>query len=86
MVTGGGAAKYAPDFFAVHLAVYPPGKNVPLGDVADLTLEANKPVTIYDLPYHAECTLSEGDNGQTSRRKRPPRSCSATSPTSRPRC
>jgi hypothetical protein len=30
------------------------------------TLTAGTPVTVYDLPYHATCTLTEGDNGQTS--------------------
>jgi hypothetical protein len=29
-------------------------------------LTPGTPVTVYDLPYHATCTLTEGNNGQTS--------------------
>ncbi|GAA5033110.1 hypothetical protein GCM10025738_16160 [Microbacterium fluvii] len=66
-VTGAAAGQYAPDTFEVTLSCVSAGVYVPLpADVAALTLEAGTPVTIYDLPYGAVCTLGEGDNGQTT--------------------
>jgi hypothetical protein len=66
-VSGEAAGQFAPDSFHVTLSCTSVGENVPLPrDVSHQTLTADKPVTVYDLPYHATCTLTEGDNGQTS--------------------
>lgn len=64
---GADAAALAPATFEVSLSCVSAGRNVALpADIARLTLAPGVPVTIYDLPYGATCTLSEGDYGQTS--------------------
>jgi hypothetical protein len=67
-VAGDGADKFAPDSFPVTLACTSAGQRVPLpSDVRVQTLTPGTPVTVFDLPYHATCTLTErGDQGQTS--------------------
>lgn len=66
LVTGDAADDYAPDSFPVTLSCTSAGVDVPLGDVGTLTLAPDTPITVYDLPVYAQCTLGEGDNGQTS--------------------
>ena len=70
-VQGDAAGQFAPESFAATLSCVSAGERVPLRVLPDryelpLTLRADQPITVYDLPYHATCTLSEGDNGQTS--------------------
>lgn len=66
-IAGEGAEQYAPTEFDVTLACVSAGEDIALPEeLAELALTGGVPVTIYDLPYHAECTLTEGDNGQTS--------------------
>ncbi len=66
-VTGEGADQFAPKTFRVTMTCTSVGEDVPLPRAVRLqTLRANTPVTVFDLPYHATCTLTEGDNGQTS--------------------
>jgi uncharacterized repeat protein (TIGR01451 family)/LPXTG-motif cell wall-anchored protein len=72
-VDGPAADRFAPATFDVKVTCVSDGVDVPLGNVAAQTLSADTPVTIYNLPWHAICTLSEGDNGQAS----PPASVSA---------
>ncbi len=66
-VTGDAAEKYAPDTFTATLSCTSVGVEVPLpADQADLTLTADVPVLIENLPWGATCTVTEGDNGQAS--------------------
>ena len=66
-LAGDATGQYAPDSFPVTLSCTSVGETVPLpADVAKQTLSAGTPVTVYDLPYHATCTLTETDSGQTS--------------------
>ncbi|HWK92714.1 MAG TPA: DUF5979 domain-containing protein, partial [Luteimicrobium sp.] len=66
-VTGPGADQYAPATFHATLQCTSAGEDVPLGDKADLTLTPGEPVTVTDLPYGADCTVTEDDtNGQTT--------------------
>ena len=66
LVTGDAAA-FAPDTFEMTFACVSAGQVVPLpDDIATLTLTAGQVQTINNLPWGAECTLTEGDNGQTS--------------------
>lgn len=61
---GAGADQYAPATFTGQLTCTSAGESVP---PRPITLSADgTPVTVPDLPYGAECTLSEDDNGQTS--------------------
>lgn len=63
-LAGAGAEQYAPDTFTGQLTCTSAGETVP---ARPITLSADgTPVTVPDLPYGAECTLSEDDNGQTS--------------------
>ncbi|GAA2135648.1 hypothetical protein GALLR39Z86_37890 [Glycomyces algeriensis] len=70
-VAGEGAA-YAPDEFTLHLACRSAigtrvEDDVDLGDDAVQTVKAGETVTVTDLPYGAECTVTEDDaNGATS--------------------
>ena len=66
LVNGDAAEQYAPDVFPVTLSCTSAGQDVPLGDAQNLTLTPGVPLTVYDLPVFATCTLSEGDNGQTT--------------------
>ena len=65
-VTGPAADTYAPTSVRATLACTSVGVPVDLGDDADLTLTPGEPVLVPNLPYHARCTLTEGDNGQTT--------------------
>lgn len=70
-VAGDGAA-YAPDEFVLNLTCRSAigtrvEGDVPLGDDAVQTLRPGETVTATDLPYGAECTVTEDDaNGATS--------------------
>lgn len=67
LTSGDAADDYAPESFQVTLSCTSDGVDVPLpDDVATQTLTAGTPVTVYDLPVYAVCTLAEGDNGQSS--------------------
>ncbi|WP_158299734.1 DUF5979 domain-containing protein [Glycomyces paridis] len=69
-VAGDGAA-YAPDSFTLHLECRSAigtrvEADVPLGDKATQTVTAGETVVVEDLPYGAECTVTEDDaNGAT---------------------
>ena len=66
-LAGDAADQYAPTSFPVTVSCTSVGAPVPLpADVATQRLTAATPVTVYDLPYHATCSLTETDNGQTS--------------------
>ncbi|KYH43414.1 DUF5979 domain-containing protein [Branchiibius sp. NY16-3462-2] len=66
-VVTGPAAENAPDTFSATLHCTSVGVEVDLGDKANLTLTPNTPVTVKDLPYNADCWVTEsGDGGQTS--------------------
>ncbi len=66
-VAGDAAEKYAPDTFTATLSCTSVGVPVPLpADQADLTLTADVPVLVENLPWGATCTVTEGDNGQAS--------------------
>ncbi len=68
LVTGD-AAQFAPDEFEMTLSCVSAGVDVPLPDdvaVFDPPLTAGELRTINNLPWGATCTLTEGDNGQTS--------------------
>lgn len=64
----GDGAQHSPDTFNVTVSCTSVGEDVPLpADVANQTVSADTPVRVYDLPYHARCTLADGaGNGQTS--------------------
>lgn len=70
-VTGAGA-HWAPATFDVQLTCVSAGETVPLPDELPLHPDANVeltpgvPRTIDNLPWGAECTLTEPDQGQTS--------------------
>ncbi len=65
-IDGDAADQFAPTTFQVSLQCTSVAQDVPLGDAATVTLRPGTPVSVFDLPYHATCTLTEGDNGQTS--------------------
>jgi large repetitive protein len=66
-VTGDAADQFAPSTVRVTMHCTSVGQDVPLGLRATvLTLKPGTPVGVFDLPYHATCSLTEGDNGQTS--------------------
>jgi uncharacterized repeat protein (TIGR01451 family) len=66
-VDGVSADEVAPATFRVTIHCTSVGENVPIpGRVRVQTLKPGTPVAVYNLPYHATCTLTEGDNGQTS--------------------
>ncbi|WP_284294953.1 DUF5979 domain-containing protein [Luteimicrobium album] len=65
-VTGPAADTYAPGTFRATVDCTSVGEPVDLGDQGTVTLTPNEPLTISGVPYHADCTVSEGDNGQTS--------------------
>ncbi|MFC6715516.1 DUF5979 domain-containing protein [Branchiibius cervicis] len=66
-VVTGPAAQYAPDTFTATLHCTSVGVDVDLGDKATITLKPNTPVTVEDLPYNADCYVTESDDsGQTS--------------------
>ncbi|MBT0993877.1 hypothetical protein KIN34_06200 [Cellulomonas sp. DKR-3] len=64
-VDGDAADVYAPDEFTATLECTSLGEEVDLGDAAELTLVPGEPVTVEDLPYGADCTVSEEDQGQS---------------------
>ncbi|GAA4843647.1 hypothetical protein GCM10023221_22280 [Luteimicrobium xylanilyticum] len=63
-VTGPGAG-FAPSSFPVTVECTSVGVDVPLGDAAHQTLTPDQEVTVDGIPYGSDCTVSEGDNGQT---------------------
>jgi large repetitive protein len=66
LVDGPGES-FAPAVFPATVTCTSAGVDVPIpDDVANLLLTPGEPVTVYDLPYHATCTLTEGENGQSS--------------------
>lgn len=64
LVTGPGAG-FAPDEFSVQLTCTSVGADIG-GIPASVLVPAADPVEIDGLPWGAECTATEGDNGQTS--------------------
>lgn len=55
----GPAAQFAPDDFALTVECTSVGEEVDLGDKANVTITADEIVTIDDLPWGSECTVSE---------------------------
>lgn len=55
----GPAAQYAPASFALTVECTSVGEDVDLGDRAQVTITADETVTIEDLPWGSECTVSE---------------------------
>src|SRR5699024_10648249 len=67
VLDGEAAEAYAPTSFTATLSCTSVGTEVPLSDEQkNLTLVPGDPVTIADLPYGSECSVTEGDHGQTS--------------------
>lgn len=63
-LAGAGAAQYAPATFTGDVTCTSVGEDIP---VRPITLTADgTPVSVPDLPWGAECTIAEDDNGQTS--------------------
>jgi hypothetical protein len=58
-VVTGPAAQYAPAEFDLTLVCTSAGEDVDLGDRANVTVSADEPVTIEDLPWGSECTVAE---------------------------
>lgn len=66
-VVTGDASRWAPDEFAATVSCVSAGEVVPLPpDVANIVLVPDEIQIINNLPWGAECTLVETDNGQTS--------------------
>lgn len=67
-IVTGDAARWAADSFPVTLSCVSAGEDVVFTpDVANRTLVPNEPQVINNLPWNAECTLTEtGNQGQTS--------------------
>lgn len=63
-LAGAGASQYAPATFTGAVTCVSAGEDIP---VRPITLAADgTPVSVPDLPWGAECTIAEDDNGQTS--------------------
>ncbi|MGK9148212.1 isopeptide-forming domain-containing fimbrial protein [Plantibacter flavus] len=63
-LAGDGAERYAPATFTGDVTCVSVGEDIP---VRPITLSADgTPVSVPDLPWGAECTIAEDDNGQTS--------------------
>ncbi len=67
-IVSGDASQWAPALFPATLSCVSAGEDVPLpDDVAQLSLVPGDPQVINNLPWGADCTLSEEtDQGQTS--------------------
>ncbi|HEY9291253.1 MAG TPA: DUF5979 domain-containing protein, partial [Microlunatus sp.] len=65
-VVTGPAAEYAPAEFHLNLQCTSAGEDVDLGDKADVTVTPNEPVQVDDLPWGADCTVTEDPDSGTS--------------------
>ncbi|MGG7464845.1 DUF5979 domain-containing protein [Plantibacter sp. YIM 135347] len=63
-LTGAGADRYAPASYTGHVTCVSAGEDIP--PVPITLLGDGTPTTVPNLPWGAECTISEDDNGQTS--------------------